>query len=56
VEAGAGERRRPGIDEQDFESIEREIGVRMFLKDIRRELKQNRYKPKPVNVSMHALP
>jgi group II intron reverse transcriptase/maturase len=38
----------PGIDEQDFESIEREIGVRTFLKDIRRELKQNRYKPKPV--------
>ena len=38
----------PGIDEQDFESIEREIGVRTFLKDIRRELKQNRYKPTPV--------
>ena len=38
----------PGIDEQDFESIEREIGVRTFLKDLRRELKQSRYKPTPV--------
>ena len=38
----------PGIDEQDFESIEREIGVRTFLKDIRRELKQYRYAPTPV--------
>ena len=38
----------PGIDEQDFESIERETGVRTFLKDIRRELKQNRYEATPV--------
>ncbi len=38
----------PGIDEQDFESIAREIGVRTFLKDIRQELKQYRYTPTPV--------
>jgi RNA-directed DNA polymerase len=38
----------PGVDEQDFESIEREIGVRTFLKGIRQELKQNRYEPTPV--------
>lgn len=38
----------PGIDEQDFESIEREIGIRTFLKDIRRELKQGRYAARPV--------
>jgi RNA-directed DNA polymerase len=38
----------PGIDEQDIESIEQEIGVRTFLKDIRRELKHGRYRPRPV--------
>ena len=38
----------PGIDEQDFESIEKDIGVRTFLAEIRRELKQNRYRPVPV--------
>jgi len=38
----------PGIDEQDFAAIEQEIGVRTFLKGIRQELKQNRYKPTPV--------
>ena len=38
----------PGIDEQDFEAIEREIGVRTFLKGIRQDLKQNRYAPTPV--------
>lgn len=38
----------PGIDEQDFESIEREIGVRTFLKGIRQELKHYRYAPTPV--------
>jgi len=37
-----------GIDEQDFESIEHEIGVRTFLEGIRRELKQRRYEPTPV--------
>jgi RNA-directed DNA polymerase len=38
----------PGIDEQDFEWIEREYGVGRFLDDIRRELKLKRYRPKPV--------
>ena len=38
----------PGIDEQDFEAIEQEIGVRTFLKDIRRKLKERRYKATPV--------
>jgi RNA-directed DNA polymerase len=38
----------PGIDKQDFQSIEQEIGVRTFLKGIRQELKQNRYTPTPV--------
>jgi len=38
----------PGIDEQDFEAIEQEIGVGRFLDEIRRELKRQRYRPKPV--------
>ncbi len=38
----------PGIDEQDFEHIEQEIGVRTFLKEIRKELKDRRYEPMPV--------
>lgn len=38
----------PGIDEQDFEWIEQKIGVGRFLDDIRRELKQQRYRPKAV--------
>ena len=38
----------PGIDEQDFEWIEQEYGVRRFLDEIRRELKRQRYRPKPV--------
>jgi len=38
----------PGIDEQDFESIENEIGVRTFLKGIRQDMKQRRYDPTPV--------
>ncbi|TFH12175.1 MAG: hypothetical protein E4H02_13240 [Lentisphaerales bacterium] len=29
----------PGIDEQDFEWIEQEHGIRRFLDDIRRELR-----------------
>jgi len=38
----------PGVDEQDFEWIERECGVGEFLGEIRRELKRQRYRPKPV--------
>jgi group II intron reverse transcriptase/maturase len=38
----------PGIDEQDIESIEQEIGVRTFLKEIRRRLKERRYRAMPV--------
>lgn len=38
----------PGIDEQDFEWIERELGIRGFLEEIRGELKRQRYRPKPV--------
>ena len=38
----------PGIDKQDFEWIEQVAGVGWFLDDIRRELKQQRYRPKPV--------
>lgn len=38
----------PGIDEQDFEWIEREFGVCKFLDEIRRELKRQEYRPEPV--------
>jgi RNA-directed DNA polymerase len=38
----------PGVDEQDFEWIEQEYGVCRFLDEIRRELKRQRYRPKPV--------
>jgi group II intron reverse transcriptase/maturase len=38
----------PGVDEQDFEWIEQELGIRSFLEEIRRELKSQRYRPKPV--------
>jgi RNA-directed DNA polymerase len=38
----------PGIDEQDFDWIEQQIGVGRFLEEIRRELKLQRYRPKPV--------
>ncbi len=38
----------PGIDEQDFEWIEQEHGIRRFLDDIRRELRSQSYRPKPV--------
>lgn len=38
----------PGVDEQDFEWIEQELGIRSFLEEIRGELKSQRYRPKPV--------
>lgn len=38
----------PGIDEQDFEWIEQELGIRSFLEEIRVKLKRQRYRPKPV--------
>ena len=38
----------PGVDKQDFEYIEDEIGVDQFLAEIRTELKEYRYKPQPV--------
>ena len=38
----------PGIDNQDFEYIEDEIGVDQFLLEIREELKSDLYKPYPV--------
>jgi group II intron reverse transcriptase/maturase len=38
----------PGVDEQDFEEIEREIGVTEFLAEIREELRKYRYRPKAV--------
>jgi RNA-directed DNA polymerase len=37
-----------GVDEQDFEEIEREIGVTEFLAGIREELRSYRYRPKEV--------
>jgi len=36
----------PGIDEQSFEMIEEEIGVVPFLKEIQKELREQRYRPK----------
>jgi group II intron reverse transcriptase/maturase len=38
----------PGIDDQDIEEIEREIGVTEFLTEIREELRAYRYHPKAV--------
>ncbi len=38
----------PGIDKQDFEYIENEIGLELFLAEIITELKEYRYKPQPV--------
>jgi group II intron reverse transcriptase/maturase len=37
-----------GVDEQDFEDIEHEIGVEKFLADLGRELHDYSYRPKPV--------
>ncbi len=38
----------PGIDQQTFETIEKEIGVGEFLRDIKDRLLRKRYKPLPV--------
>ena len=38
----------PGVDEQDFECIEREIGVERFLAEMREDLYTKRYRPLPV--------
>ena len=38
----------PGVDEQDFGWIEQEYGVGRFLDAIRRDLKRQRYRPRPV--------
>ena len=38
----------PGVDKQDFEYIEDEIGVEEFLSEIRHELKAYTYEPQPV--------
>jgi group II intron reverse transcriptase/maturase len=38
----------PGVDRQDFDYIEEEIGVEQFLAEIREELKSERYRPLPV--------
>ncbi len=38
----------PGIDRQDFEYIEDKIGLDKFLTEIHDDLKEKRYRPKPV--------
>jgi RNA-directed DNA polymerase len=38
----------PGVDEQDFETIERDIGVERFLAELGADLRAKRYRPKPV--------
>ena len=38
----------PGIDRQDFEYIEDRIGLDKFLTEIHDDLKEKRYRPKPV--------
>ncbi len=38
----------PGIDQQSFEIIEKEVGVGAFLNEIREQLIAKRYKPLPV--------
>jgi len=38
----------PGIDQQSFEIIEKEVGVGAFLNEIREQLMAKRYKPLPV--------
>ena len=37
-----------GVDEQDFKTIEEDIGTEQFLREIREELKSESYKPLPV--------
>jgi retron-type reverse transcriptase len=38
----------PGVDRQDFDYIENEIGVDQFLFQVREQLKSRLYKPQPV--------
>jgi RNA-directed DNA polymerase len=38
----------PGIDQQTFEVVEKEIGVDRFLRDIQEQLSRRRYRPVPV--------
>lgn len=38
----------PGIDQQTFEAIEKEIGVDTFLREIQEQLLRRRYRPLPV--------
>jgi retron-type reverse transcriptase len=38
----------PGVDEQDFEYIESEIGLERFLSELREDLHAQRYRPLPV--------
>ena len=37
-----------GVDEQDFETIERDIGVERFLAELGADLRAKRYRPMPV--------
>lgn len=45
VKANAG---APGIDEQSFEVIEKDIGIEVFRRDIQARLRAKRYNPFPV--------
>jgi RNA-directed DNA polymerase len=38
----------PGVDEQDFKFIEEQIGVEQFLKELREDLRLQKYVPQPV--------
>lgn len=40
----------PGIDQQSFELIEKEVGVGTFLSNLRSKLVAKRYKPLPVRL------
>jgi len=44
----AANRGAPGVDRQDFEYIEDVIGVDQFLREVRAQLKSERYRPQPV--------
>ena len=44
----AANRGAPGVDRQDFEYIEDEIGVDQFLAEVREQLKSELYRPQPV--------
>jgi group II intron reverse transcriptase/maturase len=39
---------KPGVDEQDFTTIEQEIGVEEFLAELGQELREQRYRPRLV--------